>query len=109
MLNLTPEEKRVLLFLAVIFLVGIVFNFSAKANTKVKAWVNSAQDLGKINLNTADKQLLITLPGIGEKIAGCIIEYRLSQGNFLELKDLKRVKGITSSRYEKLKDYLVVK
>lgn len=60
-----------------------------------------------VNINTADKELLKTLPGIGDVMAESIIEYR--QDNFFEEKeDLMNVKGIGQSKYDKVKDLICV-
>lgn len=49
---------------------------------------------GKININTADAELLQTLPGIGEELASRIIVYRQSHGSFAVPGDLANVDGI---------------
>ncbi|MCR5803624.1 MAG: helix-hairpin-helix domain-containing protein [Clostridia bacterium] len=62
---------------------------------------------GLININTADKEMLKTLPGIGDVMADSIIEYR--QDNvFEEKEDLMNVKGIGQSKYDKVKDLICV-
>lgn len=58
---------------------------------------------GKINVNTADAAALMNLPGIGEKKAQAIIDYRSSKGAFRSLADLGGVKGIGPKMLEKLK------
>ena len=59
---------------------------------------------GKINLNTATVEQLISLPGIGEKKAEAIIKYRNEHGRFSSTEQLLDVSGIGDATYEKLKD-----
>ncbi|MBQ4848735.1 ComEA family DNA-binding protein [Pseudoalteromonas sp. MMG012] len=47
-----------------------------------------------VNINFAHWQELAVLPGIGEKKAQAIINYRSQHGNFLDLASLGKVKGI---------------
>lgn len=61
-----------------------------------------------ININTADVTLLGTLPGIGEKLAGRIVEYRESHGDFQEIEQIKQVSGIGISVYDKIKDKIKI-
>jgi len=49
---------------------------------------------GKVDLNTATAEELMTLPGIGEKRAADIIAYREANGPFRIPEDLTRVSGI---------------
>lgn len=58
----------------------------------------------KISINTANQAALDTLPGIGEVFAKRIIEYRISNGSFKTIEELKNVKGIGDSLFEALKD-----
>ncbi|MDO4438945.1 MAG: helix-hairpin-helix domain-containing protein [Eubacteriales bacterium] len=62
----------------------------------------------KININTADKEELMELGGIGEKKAEDIINYRKEHGVFLSIEELKEIKGIKASLYEKIKDFITV-
>lgn len=62
----------------------------------------------KVNINTADSQLLQTLPGIGEKKAQAILEYRESQGSFPSIEALMEISGIGVATFEKLKDLIAV-
>ena len=63
---------------------------------------------GKVNINTADKNLLMTLPGIGESRAGDIIRYRDEHGLFSSIDDIKNISGIKDKMFEKIKDYLEI-
>lgn len=58
----------------------------------------------KISINKATIQQLQTLPGIGEAKAKSIIEYRLKEGEFKTIEDIKQVNGIGESVFEKIKD-----
>lgn len=61
----------------------------------------------KININTAGAAELDKLPGVGPALAGRIIEYRNANGPFKDGEELKKVKGLGESKYEKLKDKIV--
>jgi competence protein ComEA len=63
---------------------------------------------GKININTADKGLLETLPGIGPSRAQGIIEHRERHGAFETIDEIKDVTGIGDKIFEGLKDFIVV-
>jgi len=105
MFNLTPQERRVILFLITMALVGMGINFLVKRNSLVKTFVCFAENnIGKVNLNKADKEDLMDIPGLGERLASRILEYRQQNGDFASLEDLKKIKGINDYRYEKLKN-----
>lgn len=62
----------------------------------------------KININTADAELLCTLNGVGEKTAEAIINYRMEHGNFGVIEDLMNVRGIGEKTFAKIKDAICV-
>lgn len=57
----------------------------------------------KVNINTADLALLMTLPGIGESKAGSIISYREEHGKFSSIEELMNITGIKEGVYTKIK------
>lgn len=61
-----------------------------------------------ININTADLRSLDTLPGIGPITADRIINYRETKGAFKRKEDIMKVEGIGTSKYNKLKDLIIV-
>ena len=61
-----------------------------------------------MNINTASKEKLETLPGVGETTAQKIIDYREANGKFKTIEDIKNVSGIGDSKYESLKDKITV-
>lgn len=66
---------------------------------------NTASSL--VNINTANKDDLMSLPNIGGKRADAIIEYRKTQ-KFEKIEDIKNVTGIGEKYYEALKDLITV-
>ncbi len=63
---------------------------------------------GLININTASKAELMTLPGIGEAKADDIIRYRESNGDFKVIEDIMKVSGIKDAGFQKIKDRITV-
>jgi competence ComEA-like helix-hairpin-helix protein len=108
MFNLTEEEKKVVLFLVVIALSGAGINYLAKKFSAVKAIACVNPSLGKININTADKLTLKLIPGVGEKLAARILDYRKENGKFSELEDLRNIKGFSNRTLEKAKELIFI-
>lgn len=84
---------------------------SPAADQPSSALSESSQDesaVFPVDLNTADAALLDTVPGIGEVIAGRIIEYRNSVGKFKTVDELLNIKGIGEKTLEEMRDYLTV-
>jgi len=62
----------------------------------------------KININTASKEDLILLPGIGPTYADRIIEYRNKKHAFRDITEIMEVKGIGEKTFNQLKDKITV-
>jgi competence protein ComEA len=92
-------KRFVAAVLAAVFALGIsagVASAAAKAPT------------GKVNINTATASQLTELPGVGEKLAARIVEFRQKQGPFKSTQELMNVKGIGEKNLQKLQPYLTV-
>lgn len=63
---------------------------------------------GKVNINRAGTQELMTLTGIGEARAADIIKYREENGGFQSVEDIMKVPGIKEGAFEKIKDQISV-
>lgn len=62
----------------------------------------------KININTASKEELMTLTGIGESKANSIIDYRQKNGNFKSIEDIMKISGIKDSVFSKISEDITV-
>lgn len=82
------------------------------AGLDASAWQANTENVkrtdGTININTATKQELCTIPGVGETRAAAIISYRESHGGFTKPEDIMKVNGIKEGMYEKIKDSISV-
>lgn len=77
--------RRVVAAAAALILAVVVSTGSALAAAK-------PAPNGKVNLNTATAEQLTALPGVGEKLAARIVEYRQKAGSFKSVQDLMNVK-----------------
>lgn len=68
---------------------------------------DNAGNSGKVNINTATKEELCSLPGIGQAKADSIIDYRTNHGRFQNIEELKQIDGIKDGVYNKIKDKII--
>lgn len=81
---------------------------TAEADAGMFMQEDESQAPGLVNINRADVDELMTLPGIGEAKAKNIIKYRESNGNFDSIEALKNVDGIKEGVYAALSDLITV-
>ena len=67
-----------------------------------------SEDGKLVNINSATREELMTLSGIGESRANDIISYRNQYGPFRSIEEIQNVSGIKTGIYEKIKDYITV-
>lgn len=77
-------------------------------NEGMTAQETDADKNGLVNLNTAQKEELCTLPGIGEAKAEAILAYREKKGSFTAKEELKNIEGIKDGVYLKIEDKIYV-
>lgn len=63
---------------------------------------------GLLDINTATKEELMTLTGIGESKALSIVAYRETNGKFKKIEDIMNITGIKAGIFEKIKDRIRV-
>lgn len=85
---------------------------SVKNVSVINSGINSTSSnniqSGKVNLNTATKEQLKTLTGIGDSTAQKIIDYRNENGKFNNVEDIMNVSGVGDSKYQKIKNDITV-
>lgn len=135
LISFTDNEKRILLLLAVGFMIGIgiaayqgfradldltEYNgqyqqqdtvFIERSERIPEADTNDVPPLtllapNSINVNTATKEELTLLPGIGDVYAERIILYREDHGPFTAPEELLQISGIGERRLEQIKPYI---
>lgn len=68
----------------------------------------NSDNINKININSASKDELMSLSGIGESKAKAIINYREENGIFNKIEDIINVSGISESLFSKIKESITV-
>ncbi|MBP7088416.1 MAG: helix-hairpin-helix domain-containing protein [Candidatus Omnitrophica bacterium] len=111
---LTVQERKTLLFIAILILIGsllrlfnpglLPLNYQSNA-AKEAAGIKSQPEM-MVNINLASCDQLEKIPGIGSVIAQRIIVYRQQFGPLKSLEDLREVKGIGDKKLENIKQYL---
>lgn len=61
-----------------------------------------------IDLNTASAEDLLLLPGMDRTLANKIIQYREEYGDYVLIRELKDIDGMTEQIYNQIKDYLII-
>ncbi|MGE0268542.1 MAG: ComEA family DNA-binding protein [Candidatus Omnitrophota bacterium] len=109
MLNLTKNEASVLAVFAAVLCFGSAFHVIIK---KYPRLINFTDRLEtgyvphKIDINTADKEELKSVPYIGDYTAAAILEYRQTHGHFETLDQLKRIRGIRENNFKRFSPFL---
>ena len=116
---LSAYEKIVLII--ALICVGVLFAFKAismqaqpdkvityTVNNSAVSTVSQESLSEKVNINTADKERLTSLKGIGESKAEAIISYREANGPFGDITELMKVDGIGQKTFENIKDMICV-
>ena len=84
---------------------GLTGTKASTANEKVAGMANGND---KVNLNSADIELLKTLPGIGDIRAQAIVSYRNANGHFASVDGLLDVDGIGAGTVENIRELVTV-
>ena len=108
----TRQERLVILFLVIIFVLGSVSQYAFKKYPFLADIVNvmgSEKLYAKVDVNKASLEEFIEVPYIGEYTARNIVFYRRANGPFVSIEQLKNVKGIRDKNFNIFKRYLEIK
>lgn len=67
------------------------------------------KQIERVNINTANQTELETLPGVGPSLASKIITHRKENGKFKKIEEIQNVNGIGESKYNNIKNFIIVK
>jgi len=84
------------------------FNLYYIINEGETFYIPTTEQTNKVSINTATITELDSLPGIGETIATRIVNYREEYGNFATIDHLKKVTGVGSSLFKKIREYIIL-
>ena len=105
MFYLTPQERKFIVLVMIIFIIGATVQLFLKRDIAPVRWAHAARQF-KININTARPDQLQMLPGVGAALAQRIVNYRQENGAFKSLEDLQNIDGLTDKRYGRLKELI---
>jgi competence ComEA-like helix-hairpin-helix protein len=104
-LKLTDEERNILIAIVVAAAAGLIINIFFSYSKQIQVNDAVAAPL-LININTASAEELDRLPGVGKVTAEKIVKLRASEGLFTSADGLKKIKGMTMKKIEKMRKYI---
>ncbi|HOW35488.1 MAG TPA: helix-hairpin-helix domain-containing protein [Candidatus Omnitrophota bacterium] len=111
MFNLTKEERLVLIFFIFIILFGTLIHWALKSNGRLKDFINIIESdklYSRVDINTATYEDLVKIPYLGSAKAKRIIDYRIQNGLFGDIEQVKLVPGIGNYNYRQIAKFLKV-
>ena len=69
---------------------------------------DAAPSDGRVNINTATREELMTIPGIGASKAESIIKYRETNGAFQKIEDIMQITGIKEGVFQKIRESITI-
>ncbi len=122
-MRLTFHEKIVLVFLSVSLITGAaalharhsrpfreitVIENGIKEELTLKQVKERLDEARKVDINVSTSEEITAIPGIGEVLAGRIVEYRNAHGGFSAIEDLLNVKGVGEKKLEKIREHIKI-
>jgi competence protein ComEA len=108
MINFTPEERKVALFILSLTLCGLILSNLMKINCRVSAVVYPQVELAKLNLNQVGLSQLKQSKCVPARVAQQIFDYRNLHQGFRSWEEVKEIKGIGGKRFDKLQEIFFI-
>lgn len=108
---LTFQERRVVLFVSSLLLLGLALTFLKKTAGCNVCLIDiyGKKKPGALDINAATRDELLSLPGIGAQGADNIVAWRSAHGGFKDTEELREVPGVTEKILDVSKQYLYIK
>ena len=111
MTPLTPQEKKVLLFISFVLLLGLSLSYFKKTTGCNVCLIDiyGKKTLSPVDINIATREALLKIPGLGPKTADDILALRSRTGGFKRIEELKGIEGLSDEKIVKLREFLYIK
>jgi len=104
------RDNRYAAILALAIIIALVFLVYNRGHIS-QPWTKSPYGEEKsfpgfpVDINSADIDALLLLPGVGTKTAEAIIEKRQKKGGFAVVEDIRNVSGIGKEKFNRMKGF----
>ena len=105
MFNFNTQERKILLAVVFFFFFSLLVGRLWREKTVLLPVVKTSAEISPVDINSADFNQLVNVPGIGPVLAEKIISRR-KEKEFRSLEELKQIKGIKDKKFKKIKPYL---
>lgn len=105
----TENERRTIVIVCAVFLLGTTVRYVCRVHPEVFDLVNVIETerlYPKIDINTASYEALLALPYIGPATANAIIDYREKHDGFTSIDQVQHLYAVRPSNFDQFKHYL---
>ena len=111
MFYLTSQERKTIIFIFCLLILGIGLDFFKKKTNRTKLVdyeVLEGRLFKRVDINRASVSELTTIPGVGRKLACSIVDFRKFNCGFTRIEELKKIRGIKDKKLEQIRKYITL-